>query len=42
VRNSRFDLAPWEIEVIEDLDDLYCQIHNEAARDKMNAEKRKT
>lgn len=32
VRHSQFHLAPWEIEVIEDLDDLYLKVQGEAAR----------
>jgi hypothetical protein len=30
VRNSRLDLQPWEIEIIEDLDDLYLAAQSEA------------
>ena len=26
MRASRFPLAPWEIEIIEDLDDIYCRV----------------
>lgn len=39
-RNSRINLAPWEVEIIEELDDLYVGEMNRAARDKQNSEKR--
>jgi hypothetical protein len=37
VRNSRFCLAPWEIEVIEELDDLYMAEQAKVQRDRMQA-----
>lgn len=33
VRNTRFDLAPWEIEIIEDLDDLFLTDHTKEHRE---------
>lgn len=32
IRNSKFALAPWEIEVIEDLDDLFLKAQAESQR----------
>lgn len=28
VRNSQFRLAPWEVEIIEEIDDLYLNANN--------------
>lgn len=39
IRHSKFNLAPWEVEVIEDLDDLYLKVQGEAMRNKTNSEK---
>lgn len=33
-RRHRFPLAPWEHEVIEELDDLYMKVQSDAAREK--------
>jgi hypothetical protein len=33
-RRHRYPLAPWEHEIVEDLDDLYMKVQGEAARSK--------
>lgn len=33
VRNSQFNLAPWEIEVVEDLDDMFLIANNPDKKD---------